>query len=161
MRADLNRNGKVAINLGVVKFDLGGDAERLSDAELHRTATQLLSSEDVLSAEQLLELQREAVSGKVYEQRFVVLEGELALQMSARRHIDLMLGHVADYLGLDATPRASRRNMTKRDLERISKPVEAMFKSAGSTDEAHSRWYSDLDNLERMRLGGQELVRYS
>lgn len=104
MREDLNKNGKVSLNLMFAKFEIGGDSGRLDEAEEYSTAVKLLSSEQVVTPERLLELQDEAVSGKVFEKRFVVLEGELVSQIPKRRLLELTLGGARTMWGWMSAP---------------------------------------------------------
>lgn len=161
-RADLNKNGRISVNLGVLKFELGGSSEEsedMTDADAYDTAVAMLSTETPASGEDLRELQKEATAGKVFQPRFVVLEGELAFELSSQRLIELMLGYSADHLGMDLTPRKSGRALPDDELRRVAANVEKLYRALGGHDDALGRWLTNPDNLKTLRFKGQDYVR--
>lgn len=61
-------------------------------------------------------------------------------------------------MGMDVSTRSSRRVLPDSELDQVLPKVEELFSMVGGSGEKR-RWYSELENLWKQRLGGEELFR--
>ena len=117
LRGDLNKGAKVTLNLGVFKLEQGGVAREMSPVEQIGTVADLLENIEPLTASEFQKALNRSISTNRFESQLVVLQGQLRPQLSKRKAVELMVGHVADYVGLETQARERFRVIREAELD--------------------------------------------
>ena len=158
LRSDLSTGGKVTLNLGVFKFEQGGVAHELSQAELIKTVADLLERIEPMTSDEFQKALNRSVATSRFESQLVVLQGEFRSRLSVRKSVELMLAHVADYIGVETRTRERSRVIKRSELEVLQLQLKAIYDNTGGSAEIGNAWHADPDNLERERIRGVDMI---
>lgn len=161
LRKDLNASGKFTVNLGLLKFEQGGNPRVSSTTELSRLVAGLFETfPPVLSHAELEAFMNEKTPSRLFEPRLLMMEGELKALISDQSAVQLMLEHVSDYFGATVAIRPGTRIIEANVLTGCVKKLREVFEMTGGTPAHVVAWASDPKNLVKERWRGTEMVSY-
>lgn len=158
LRRDLNQSGKITLDLGVFKYEQGGSAEEPTESEVAKIVAQLFVKTEPSTNAELRQLLTKLIQRAVFTPQFIMLEGELVLQLGERSYLDLTTTYVASILGIDTQKRTPSPPLGSEQMAKLVPKMKELFAIAGGTDETLRHWMKYPDNLRKHTVRGIEMA---
>lgn len=158
LRRDLNQSGKITFDLGVFKYEQGGSVSEPDEAEVGRLVNEIFRKTEPITVLQLQQLLNTSIESAVFTPQFLMLEGELLLQLSERSYLELATMHIASMLGIETHKRLPEPPLAAERIAELIPRMRELFIAVGGTDEILRHWMLDAGNLKKQRVNGVEMA---
>jgi hypothetical protein len=160
LRDQLNRGGKVSINLGILKYEQAAVTKDPGPRECAEIVRSLFEDTPPLTVKDVQKRLVETTKARVFEPSFVVLDGELIVEVLPQRLVLLMLEEVADAFGLEVKAKESARLIPPQLAGECFSLLRDLCRSIGKNpQEGINTWVRDPVNVAQRRFRGQSLAR--